>query len=460
MKKYIYAILFFLGLFIILLNIGFILVPKGATSNFTQFYKEDKPIDVVFVGPSSVFLNISPMYIWNKYGVVSYNRGTLSQSYVLTYTLLEEALKKKHPKLVIIDISLIAILENYKNINYATMNSLDSLIDRYKTVKLYNIGLSNLNIFNLYHNRIDNITREDFNPDSFYKGMRSDIVFHNNPQGDYVYNGEVVELDEKVKEYADKYVDLANKYGAEILFICGPKPNDRIKYYYSFGLYAKEKKYKFINYNTFYKDINIDFNKDFFDENHLTYDGGIKIIDHLLPYIINEYNIPVRKEDKLYKSWNDDYLKYERAVNGAKIKILNKLDKWEKNAFYDNYTIIISSSGNMMHQLDEGVKLFLKSHGLIKYDTNKNYMKYIAIIDDDEIYYEEISIDALVYKNRIRNKFNLFVKSDGESIIKVSGVDKSKNKYGLNIVVYDKINEEVVDSVWIDPKNSNIINRY
>ena len=34
-----------------------------------------------------------------------------------------------------------------------------------------------------------------------------------------------------------------------------------------------------------------------------------------------------------------------------------------------------------------------------------------------------------------------------------------KNKYGLNFVVYDKVNREVIDSIWLDPKDYNKVNR-
>ncbi len=34
---------------------------------------------------------------------------------------------------------------------------------------------------------------------------------------------------------------------------------------------------------------------------------------------------------------------------------------------------------------------------------------------------------------------------------------RSKNKYGLKMVVYDKINKEVVDTIWIIPNIPNLI---
>lgn len=43
--------------------------------------------------------------------------------------------------------------------------------------------------------------------------------------------------------------------------------------------------------------------------------------------------------------------------------------------------------------------------------------------------------------------------STTKSSIKIAGVEKSKNKYGLNITVYDPITEAVIDSVVVDIYN-------
>ena len=120
---------------------------------------------------------------------------------------------------------------------------------------------------------------------------------------------------------------------------------------------------------------------------------------------------------------------------------------------------MISSNGNVMNKLPQDMKNFLKSKGLTKYETNKANMRYVAIIDDNKVFFEEISENPVEYKGRIKRKVNLLVKSVENSIIDVSGKPQSKNKYGLNMVVYDKVNKEVVDSIWIDPNTPHVIRR-
>ena len=205
--------------------------------------------------------------------------------------------------------------------------------------------------------------------------------------------------------------------------------------------------------------LNLDFNKDFRDWSHINLYGSRKVMDHLIPYIIEHYNIPNRKNDPAYASWNEDYIKYARAINREEIRELKSFTDWKKQAFYDNYTVMLSANGDVLRKLPDTLKNDLKSFGLKKYDTNKANMRYAAIIDDNKVFFEEISNKPVTYKGRMKNIVNLLVSSDGKATINVSGKPRSKNKYGLNFVIYDKVNREIVDSIWIDPRKPDAVRR-
>lgn len=97
---------------------------------------------------------------------------------------------------------------------------------------------------------------------------------------------------------------------------------------------------------------------------------------------------------------------------------------------------------------------------IIKFETDKKNQKYAAIIDDGKVFFEEISDKKVEYKGRMKNKVNLLVSSENkQATINVSGKPRSKNKYGINFVIYDKVNREIVDSIWLDPSNFNQVRR-
>ena len=97
---------------------------------------------------------------------------------------------------------------------------------------------------------------------------------------------------------------------------------------------------------------------------------------------------------------------------------------------------------------------------LEKYISDKSNKKYIAIVDNKQATFESMSDTRIEYKGRIENNVNLFVCSElNKAEININGKQRSKNKYGINFVVYDKVNREVIDSIWIDPKEPNKVRR-
>lgn len=110
MKKLIYlyskiaAVLICLVLLLSLLTPVF--VPKygdtfGTTVVMDGFYElEDNSIDVLFLGSSQIMTAISPVQIYEKTGISSYNLGTEQQNMVLSYYLLKEALRFQTPQIV------------------------------------------------------------------------------------------------------------------------------------------------------------------------------------------------------------------------------------------------------------------------------------------------------------------------------------------------------------------------
>lgn len=87
-------------------------MPKYVSENqdgrITQeFYDEKAPIDIVFVGPSTVYNAVSPIWLWEQYGFTSYVRGNASQTMWQSYYMVEDAINHNTPKVVVVDITFI-----------------------------------------------------------------------------------------------------------------------------------------------------------------------------------------------------------------------------------------------------------------------------------------------------------------------------------------------------------------
>jgi hypothetical protein len=69
-----------------------------------EYYRETLPHDVLFIGDCEVFSNVSPIALFNEYGIASYIRGSAQQLVWQSYYLLEDALKTDAPKVVVFNV--------------------------------------------------------------------------------------------------------------------------------------------------------------------------------------------------------------------------------------------------------------------------------------------------------------------------------------------------------------------
>ena len=138
-------------------------------------------------------------------------------------------------------------------------------------------------------------------------------------------------------------------------------------------------------------------------------------------------------------------LAYNRQI------FLNYLSALHKS----NFLIIMAVKDESSCAVTDDIISSMKKLGL-KSDLHKagTHRSYIAIIDEHTVLHEEISQDSLYYDGTIdgttlqviSQNFN----ADNFSSIRLNDAEYSLNQCGLNIVVYDKANQQLVDSVTFD----------
>ena len=69
-----------------------------------EYYRDQTPHDVLFVGDCEVFSNFSPVTLWREYGISSYIRGSAQQLVWQSYYLLEDALQSETPQVVVYNV--------------------------------------------------------------------------------------------------------------------------------------------------------------------------------------------------------------------------------------------------------------------------------------------------------------------------------------------------------------------
>ncbi|MDR2688073.1 MAG: SGNH/GDSL hydrolase family protein [Oscillospiraceae bacterium] len=96
-------IIFFLALF----GVQNLLMPKYMAASregrlTREYYRDSHRNDVLIVGDCEVYENISPVTLWEEFGIPSYIRGNAKQLMWQSYAMLEDALRCETPKVVVL----------------------------------------------------------------------------------------------------------------------------------------------------------------------------------------------------------------------------------------------------------------------------------------------------------------------------------------------------------------------
>lgn len=324
----------FIGIFIaLLLPVSYVLRNKEFAFAVSSFYEEEEDsLDVVFLGTSQILMSVSPMQLWNDYGITSYNLGQHGQSFALTYYSMEEAIRKQHPKLAVVDIfymmnqSKVVLTSNV----HKTIDNLEWGLPKLEAI--YDVGgdeeagsrLDYLLPITAFHTRWKEITESDFKTQAdFMKGA----YFYYDVQSfdgiDPISEEETMDVYPETLTYLNKMIELCKETGTELLLVKTPyvptaggelTVDIQYKMLNKIGEIAKENDINFINGLYSVNDIGLDFSTDMHDWGHVNVYGAMKITDYLGSYIKTNYEIPDRREEDSYIAWKQAYQTYETIL--------------------------------------------------------------------------------------------------------------------------------------------------
>ncbi len=340
-------IMIFLLIGLILLNITTrIFIPKWITSKDNRmtyivkgFYEEPKDsLDVIFMGNSDVYRGISPITMWDEYGIASYNFVSSGQRMWTAYYMLEECLKYQKPKLIVLNIDSAFNESQSSESNYRKVfdnmklgkTKLTAINDKvFKNSK--SEVLSYILPITRYHSRWSELTTEDFTEafkkDKFaYKGM--DMVVDIKPNNkNYAYmkkDHSNEKIGKKCSKYLEKIIDTCKENNIQLLLMEIPSAESWSKDLSNkTHEFAKEHNLEFIDMNLNASEFGFDWYTDTCDEgDHLNVYGAEKVSEYLGKIIQEKYDIPNRKKDERYLSWyeasetyHQDKEKMEREKN-------------------------------------------------------------------------------------------------------------------------------------------------
>jgi hypothetical protein len=326
--------------------LSYLAKPDGYNlQNIEGFYtlKEDS-LDVIYVGGSAAFVYFAPVQAWDEYGIVSYDFAADTMQLELYELMIKEILKTQNPQLIILDarpFQYRAGIDSQPPGEVPYRNTLTGMpLDRNKAdfinryVKQFDADTLSY-YFDLlkFHENITNFT--DNNVQMMLGNYRSpycgfyfvpDVCPFEQPDA---ATGESRSLSAETETIFNDLLDYLDSTGIDYLFTVSPymekKEHKMIFNYVERKI--TERGYGFIDCNDYIGEIGIDYSCELYNENHVNIFGAEKYTDFMCRYIIENYNVPNRKDDPEYAYMNDYVDDWYTEVDKTKSEILSLIEE-------------------------------------------------------------------------------------------------------------------------------------
>lgn len=331
-KRIIEFTIFFLICLLCLEISSKVFLPKWLTEedNFERyiidgFHKEKKnTLDIIFLGNSDTYDAISPMELWNDYGISSYNYSNPGTRTVVDYYNLKSALERQNPKYVFLSIDSIFQTTKPSHGNLAksasSMKFSKTKIELFLNKDYYVSPLVKASyIFPVirFHSRYNDLNKDDFlylfkkahMPTKGFVICTTKVPLKNTNYMNKPKKNEIIP--KKNKKYLEKIIDLLNKRNIELILLETPSADSwNYNRHNAVKEYAKSKNLKFYDLNV--ESIGIDWENDTKDGgDHMNINGALKVTKSIGKYINDNLEVKNHKKNKKYEKWNKEYKEYQ-----------------------------------------------------------------------------------------------------------------------------------------------------
>lgn len=289
-----------------------------------EYYDEEHPHDVIFVGDCEVYENFSPVTMWEEYGITSYIRGSAQQLIWQSYYLLEETFEYESPKIVVYNVQSMKYSEPqseaYNRMTLDGMRLSGSKVDAIKASMTEDEDMISYFIPLLrYHSRWNDLGSEDF---EYMFGrdkvtvagylMRADVKPMTKLPTPSVLSEP--ELGERCWEYLDKMRILCENNGAKLILIKSPSlwPYWYDEWDAQIADYAEKYGLDYLNFLPLADEIGIDMQTDTYDAGlHLNIYGAEKLSRYFGEILSSDYGLEDHRNDAdIAADWDEKCERY------------------------------------------------------------------------------------------------------------------------------------------------------
>lgn len=321
---------------------------------FNAFYSEEEDsIDAVYFGTSAsnrYFIN--PM-AYKEEGMTVFTMATMGMPMFFIPILMDEVEKTQSPRLYIIELRWVlkdrdlitdAHIRRVTDSMKFSSNKVEAIEKALEFTEGAEGELSNIDdpldyyiSIIKYHSRLEtgDLSIKDFfivgskNKTKGYVMSKSTLRQVN--QLSAVYSDEREPLSPEADETLTELLDYCDGLNQDVLFVLSPysvKDGQMEKFNTAMDT-VRERGYNVINFNSeeMIEKLDLNYQTDFYNSKHVNYLGAEKYTEYLTKYIDENYDLPDRRGEAGYESWDISYDDYKEYVSdGIKTKISKNYD--------------------------------------------------------------------------------------------------------------------------------------
>ena len=302
---------------------------------YKSYFEDPSQYDVLFLGTSHLMYGISPLEIWNEYGITSYNWGSPTCSIPTIYWKMINILDYQTPELVVVD-CFRATWEQKTYSEARIHEALDAFplsYHKYMAVKDLMDGqirkedgleyskqeqINVLMPLSAYHTRWDSLDERDFHgKDMDTKG--SELFTDVDIPIEISNTSAKTEITENMQGvvYLKKIIEECQSRDIPILLTYLPYPTSE-QWKMEANMIDDIASEYGVDYLDFTKLDVVNYNTDFSDsESHMNVSGEEKVSKYMGRYIVENFEVDTRTSDeKISADWNDKYDEYKAYREG------------------------------------------------------------------------------------------------------------------------------------------------
>lgn len=473
-KKIIKVTSFILAVAIFFTSVYFVYDFKDADSVFKMkmFYKQkENTVDVLVLGSSHAYQGINTSVLWKEYGYPAYNLGGAAQPIWNTYYYLEEALKTQSPKVIILDAFCIHHTKDYSETSFGIKNTYGLKWSKTKVDAIRasfspeDYGYQFFIPILQYHSRYRDLSEKDFYPyldnenvyknhKGFYCYFYTTPVEENEGLKNVAYEDKMTE---KVETYFRKIIETALKNNIKVIGAAIPFANAEI-YHQAFFNTAKkvfeEYGLPFYNFLTEYDDeLNLDYDTDFSDSEHLNHLGNTKLTRFIGDLLKDEYNLPDRRGDAKYSSWDEDSDVYYKQLEDHDVADSEDVFDFMSNLSRDRYKTVVVENINKDDELSENAEYYVNTiYDYLDFHEDERGKGGMWVYEGgNRVYYSDCFGDNFQKMVNLAGRDSCLVKkTEKGTCVFYDKKNKTTVASGITILVYDTFTKSLVDSVNFD----------